>query len=59
MWIPAGAAGIVVGGDAKARRASVELDKPRTVITVPWAWLEAEPDTPPATTAVTPEAPSA
>lgn len=43
VWVPEGAAGIVVGWDAAARRASVELDKPRTVITVPWSWLEAEP----------------
>jgi hypothetical protein len=42
-WIPAGAAGVVVGGNAKARQVSVELDMPRTVITVPWAWVEEEP----------------
>ena len=46
-WIPAGATGIVVGGDAKARQASVELDTPRTVITVPWTWLEEEPEAAP------------
>ncbi len=40
VWIPAGAAGIVVGWDTRSRRASVELDTPRTVVTVPWAWLE-------------------
>lgn len=43
VWIPEGATGIVVGWDARARRVSVELDTPRTVITVPWAWVEAEP----------------
>jgi hypothetical protein len=42
-WIPAGAAGLVVGGNAKARQVSVELDSPRTVITVPWSWVEEEP----------------
>ena len=42
-WIPAGAAGVVVGGNAKARQVSVELDSPRTVITVPWNWVEEEP----------------
>jgi hypothetical protein len=42
-WIPAGAAGVVVGGDQKARRVSIELDTPRTVITVPWSWVEEEP----------------
>lgn len=42
IWIPAGAAGIVVGWDAPARRVSVELDKPRTVITIPWSWIEDE-----------------
>jgi hypothetical protein len=41
VWIPAGASGIVVGGDA--RRVSIELDAPRTVVTVPWAWVEAAP----------------
>jgi hypothetical protein len=41
-WIPAGAAGVVVGGSAKARQVSVELDSPRTVITVPWSWVEEE-----------------
>ena len=48
-WIPAGAAGVVVGGNPKARQVSVELDTPRTVITVPWSWVEEEP-TPAATT---------
>ena len=42
-WIPAGAAGVVVGGNPKARQVSVELDTPRTVITVPWSWVEEEP----------------
>jgi len=42
-WFPAGAAGLVVGGNAKARQGSVELDSPRTVITVPWSWVEEEP----------------
>lgn len=45
-WVPEGAAGIVVGGNLKRRQVSVELDKPRTVITVPWAWVEEERDTP-------------
>jgi hypothetical protein len=45
-WIPAGAAGVVVGGDPKARKVSVELDTPRTVITVPWSWVEEEPEPP-------------
>jgi hypothetical protein len=47
-WIPAGAAGVVVGGNVKARQVSIELDTPRTVITVPWAWVEEEPATDPA-----------
>ena len=42
-WIPAGSAGVVVGGNPKARQVSVELDTPRTVITVPWSWVEEEP----------------
>ena len=42
-WIPAGAAGVVVGGNPKARQVSIELDTPRTVITVPWSWVEEEP----------------
>ena len=37
--------GIVVGGDARAKTACVELDLPRTRITVPWSWIE--PDTEP------------
>jgi hypothetical protein len=41
-WIPAGAAGVVVGGNPKARQVSIELDTPRTVITVPWSWVEEE-----------------
>jgi hypothetical protein len=45
-WIPAGAAGVVVGGNPKARQVSVELDAPRTVITVPWSWVEEEPQPP-------------
>jgi hypothetical protein len=44
VWIPEGAVGIVVGGDVRARKVSVELDLPRTVITVPWAWVEEAPD---------------
>jgi hypothetical protein len=48
-WIPAGAAGVVVGGNPKARQVSIELDTPRTVITVPWSWVEEEPE--PSTTA--------
>ena len=43
VHIPAGATGIVVGGNPAAKQASVELDTPRTVITVPWRWLEDEP----------------
>jgi hypothetical protein len=42
-WIPAGSAGVVVGGNPKGRQVSVELDTPRTVITVPWSWIEEEP----------------
>jgi len=53
VYIPAGAVGVIVGGNPKARRVSVELDTPRTVVTVPWSWVEAEPepapDPPPAT----------
>jgi len=44
VWIPAGAAGTVVGGDTAARQVSVELDSPRTVVTVPWSWIEDEPE---------------
>ena len=47
VWIPAGAAGIVVGGDPRARQVSIELDTPRTVVTVPWSWVEDEPESPP------------
>ena|SRR5262245_34606778 len=54
-WIPAGSAGVVVGGDAKARQVSIELDRPRTVITVPWSWVEEEPE--PAPDAAPPEDP--
>ncbi len=43
VWIPAGAAGIVVGWDTPGRRVSIELDSPRTVVTVPWSWIEEEP----------------
>jgi hypothetical protein len=61
-WIPAGAAGVVVGGNPKARQASVELDTPRTVITVPWSWIEEEPapspaDGPAGTPAADPDSP--
>ena len=31
-----------VQGNPKARQVSVELDTPRTVITVPWSWVEEE-----------------
>ena len=55
VWIPAGAAGIVVGWDSPARQVSIELDAPRTVITVPWSWIEAEPESPPAETPRAPE----
>jgi hypothetical protein len=48
-WIPAGATGLVVGGNSKARQVSIELDTPRTVITVPWSWVEEEPEPPEAT----------
>ena len=44
VWIPAGATGIVVGGDPATRVVSIELDTPRTVVTVPWSWIEAEPE---------------
>jgi hypothetical protein len=44
VWIPAGASGIVVGWDAPGRRVSLELDTPRSVVTVPWAWVEDEPE---------------
>jgi len=43
VWIPAGASGIVVGWDTPGRRVSLELDTPRTVVTVPWAWVEEAP----------------
>ena len=42
-WVPEGAAGLVVGGNAKSRQVTIELDTPRTVVTVPWAWVEEEP----------------
>lgn len=54
-YIPAGAAGVVVGGNPKARQVSIELDAPRTVVTVPWSWVEEEPAPAPAP----PDAPSA
>src|SRR5262245_813048 len=58
-WIPAGAAGVVVGGNAKTRQVSIELDAPRTVITVPWSWVEEEPepspDSGPTATPATPQ----
>jgi hypothetical protein len=44
VYIPAGAVGVIVGGSPRARRVSVELDAPRTVVTVPFAWVEAEPE---------------
>jgi hypothetical protein len=56
-WIAAGATGTVVGGDTKARQVSIELDTPRTVITVPWNWVEEEPE--PSTAAETAESPDA
>jgi hypothetical protein len=43
-WIPAGASGVVVGGNPKTRQVSIELDSPRTVVTVPWSWVEEEPE---------------
>jgi hypothetical protein len=46
VWIPAGVTGIVVGWDTPRRRVSIELDAPRTVVTVPWAWVEEEPPDP-------------
>lgn len=50
VWINEGTTGVVVGGDAKARQVSIELDTPRTVITVPWAWVEEEePEATPST----------
>jgi hypothetical protein len=51
VWIQAGATGTVVGWDTPARRVTLELDTPRTVITVPWAWVEPEPESPPETPA--------
>ena len=56
-FIPAGAAGVVVGGNPKGRQVSIELDAPRTVVTVPWSWVEEEPE--PAPAAAPPDAPSA
>ncbi|HZS32223.1 MAG TPA: hypothetical protein VFC42_02480 [Methylomirabilota bacterium] len=53
-WIPAGAAGVVVGGDPRRRRVSVELDAPRTVVTVPWAWIEEDREAAPAAPPSTP-----
>jgi len=40
VWVRAGASGVVVGGEAGTDRVTVELDEPRTLITVPRAWLE-------------------
>ncbi len=56
-FIPAGAAGVVVGGTPKGRQVSIELDAPRTMVTVPWSWVEEEPE--PAPAAAPPDAPSA
>ncbi len=33
--------------DPRGKTACVELDAPRTRITVPWSWLADEPDAPP------------
>jgi hypothetical protein len=41
---------VVVGGNPKTRQVSVELDTPRTVVTVPWSWVEEEPEPSPAAT---------
>ncbi len=57
IFIPAGAAGVVVGGNPKKRQVSIELDTPRTVVTVPWSWVEEERA--PAPAAMPPEPPSA
>jgi hypothetical protein len=46
VWIPVGATGIVVGWENHGRRASVELDAPRTVVSVPWPWVETLPPRP-------------
>lgn len=43
VWVRAGAPGVVVGGEARGGRLTVELDEPRTLITVPRGWLEEEP----------------
>jgi hypothetical protein len=43
-FIPAGTAGVVVGGNPRTRQVSIELDTPRTVVTVPWSWVEEEPE---------------
>jgi hypothetical protein len=48
VWVQAGAVGTVIGWDSPGRQVSLELDTPRTVITVPWSWIEAEPEPPPA-----------
>lgn len=42
VWVRAGASGVVVGGEADSRRVTVELNEPRTLITVPRGWLEEE-----------------
>ena len=57
VWIPAGASGIVVGWDALARRVSIELDAPRTVVTVPRAWVEEAQEPPPGSPAGPPAGP--
>lgn len=44
VHIQAGVTGTVVGGDPRAKTACVELDMPRTRITVPWNWLDDEPE---------------
>lgn len=43
VWVRAGASGVVVGGEADSRRVTVELNEPRTLITVPRKWLDEEP----------------
>jgi hypothetical protein len=58
VWIPAGASGIVIGWDTPRRRVSVELDAPRTVVTVPWAWVEDEPASPPESAGPPPPGPA-
>lgn len=43
---PAGATGIVIGWDVPARTLSLELDEPHVIVTVPWTWVEDEPESP-------------